>query len=121
MPPRKRLLLSAYCEAVAKKVARGEAVPAPELANALKEAQEHLASSLHLRDTNEWRMCLALLSAATETAAPPPFTNKIAVPGFRSPQLLVSLSHDVPLSAADLSRPPRAAPSPRGRWSPGRL
>ena len=68
MPPRKRLLLSAYCEAVAKKVARGEAVPAPELANALKEAQEHLASSLHLRDTNEWRMCLALLSAATETA-----------------------------------------------------
>ncbi len=65
-------MLSAYCELVAKRVAKGEAVPAPELANALKEAQEHLASTLHLRDTNEWRMCLALLSAATETAAPPP-------------------------------------------------
>ena len=72
MPPRKRLLLSAYCEAVAKKVAKGQEVPAPELANALKEARAHLASTLHLRDTNEWRMCLALLSAATETAAAPP-------------------------------------------------
>jgi len=74
MPPRKRLLLSAYCEAVAKRVAKGEAVPADELKNAVAEATSHLASQLHLRDTNEWRMCLALLAAATETpaAAPPP-------------------------------------------------
>ena len=74
MPPRKRLLLSAYCEAVAKRCAKGEAVPADELKNAVAEATSHLASQLHLRDTNEWRMCLALLAAATETAAaaPPP-------------------------------------------------
>ena len=72
MPPRKRLLLSAYCEAVAKKCAKGEAVPADELKNAVAEATSHLASQLHLRDTNEWRMCLALLAAATETAAAPP-------------------------------------------------
>ena len=71
MPPRKRLLLSAYCEAVAKRVAKGEAVPADELKNAVAEATSHLASQLHLRHTDEFRMCLALL-AATEAAAPPP-------------------------------------------------
>ena len=71
MPPRKRLLLSAYCEAVAKRVAKGEAVPADELKNA-REAASHLASQLHLRHTDEFRMCLALLAAATETAAAPP-------------------------------------------------
>jgi hypothetical protein len=72
MPPRKRLLLSAYCEAVAKRVAKGDAVPADELKNAVAEATSHLASQLHLRDTNEWRMCLALLAAATKAAAAPP-------------------------------------------------
>ena len=30
MPPRKRLSLSAYCEAVAKKCAKGDAVPADD-------------------------------------------------------------------------------------------
>ena len=72
MPPRKRLLLSAYCEAVAKRVAKCEAVPADELKNAVAEATSHLASPLHLRHTDEFRMCLALLAAATETAAAPP-------------------------------------------------
>ena len=72
MPPRKRLLLSAYCERVAKAVAKGEAVPADELKNAVAEATSHLASPLHLRHTDEFRMCLALLAAATETAPPPP-------------------------------------------------
>ena len=72
MPPRKRLLLSAYCEAVAKRVAKGEAVPADELKNAVAEATSHLASPLHLRHTDEFRMCLALLAAATETAPSPP-------------------------------------------------
>ena len=71
MPPRKRLLLSAYCEAVAKKCAKGDAVPADELKNAVAEATSHLASPLHLRHTDEFRMCLALL-AATQTPAPPP-------------------------------------------------
>ena len=72
MPPRKRLLLSAYCEAVAKKLARGEAVPADELKNAVAEATSHLASPLHLRHTDEFRMCLALLAATQTPAAPPP-------------------------------------------------
>ena len=64
-------MLSAYCEAVAKKLARGDAVPADELKNAVAEATSHLASPLHLRHTDEFRMCLALL-AATQTPAPPP-------------------------------------------------
>ena len=73
MPPRKRLLLSAYCERVANALARGgDAVPEEELKNAAAEAATLLASQMHLRDTNEWRMCLALLAAPTEAAAPPP-------------------------------------------------
>jgi len=104
MPPRKRLLLSAYCEAVAKRCAKGEAVPAPELANALKEAQEHLASSLHLRDTNEWRMCLALLSAATETGSQPP-----PPPLCRA----VTDSSDETASDGDAAPAPPPPPEPR--------
>jgi hypothetical protein len=72
MPPRKRLLLSAYCERVAKAVAKGDAVPADELKNAVAEATSHLASPLHLRHTDEFRMCLALLAATQTPAAPPP-------------------------------------------------
>ena len=73
MPPRKRLLLSAYCERVANALARGgDAVPEDELKNAAAEAATLLALQMHLRDTNEWRMCLALLAATTEAAAPPP-------------------------------------------------
>ena len=104
MPPRKRLLLSAYCEAVAKRCAKGESVPAPELANALKEAQEHLASSLHLRDTNEWRMCLALLSAATETGSQPP-----PPPLCRA----VTDSSDETASDGDAAPAPPPPPEPR--------
>ena len=44
-------------------------MPADELKNAVAEATSHLASPLHLRHTDEFRMCLALLAAATETAA----------------------------------------------------
>ena len=101
MPPRKRLLLSAYCEAVAKKLARGEAVPADELKNAVAEATSHLASPLHLRHTDEFRMCLALLAAATETAPPPP-----------PPPLCRLVTDSGDETASDGDAAPRAPPPP---------
>ena len=84
MPPRKRLLLSAYCEAVAKKCAKGEAVPADELKNAVAEATSHLASPLHLRHTDEFRMCLALLAATESVRAQRIRSLQAQRCGFRS-------------------------------------
>ncbi len=115
MPPRKRLLLSAYCEAVAKRCAKGEAVPADELKNAVAEATSHLGSQLHLRDTNEWRMCLALLAAATETPAarpPPPLCRLVTDSGDESSTASPADGTSDAASDEDAAATPPAPPPP---------